>query len=187
MQDIYEYFKYEMPQEYKDKLTLEFIEQFQYELHMIYGLSLDQFVSDSPLLNCQGTQGWDVAFRLACEKTNNQELYDYYASLSWDKADHFDEKIINMFLKTAIMLPYNMNMFNLIVEKTRYNKDDIGYCEVCGRIYPKKFLETKIEESDMWRGEVVICKHCICQRDSQNKNANNYYLDAVNRWKNKRK
>lgn len=141
---------YYIPKKYKKMIDLNFLQYFQYELHLMFGLSLNDFRDTGPLSN-QGTAGWHDCFVKTCINFNKNELLNYYESLDWYQSDLFDDELADMFIQYKISL--DKSILDLILEKLRYEENEIFQCHVCGKYYPIDFLS--LEEP-----RYNCCHHC---------------------------
>ena len=169
--------EYRIPEDKKKLITDEFLREFRNQLFRIYShMSLDSFAESG--VTIATTHGWIAAFGKACLLTHNEELLNYWRSLSWYDSDKFNGEIYDMLIDKGLVL---CDIFSLIEEKMKIKKEDLVYCNTCGKLYSKDMV-VKIEDGE---DEVFYtryrCLHCQDLRDTKEENRVNtdYYRNIL--------
>lgn len=150
---------YEMPDNIKSMITIEFCTQFLKELHQIFGASVED--SDMDYYVYQGsTAGWGAAFANTCRKLNMIELYKYYLNLEWFDSDIFDGELEDLLVEYKLIIGGFLS--EEVARQNNLQPDDVICCEHCGKyILTKDSVEHKVElENDPDPYTEEICKTC---------------------------
>lgn len=148
---------YKIPENYLKIMDTKFCTAFIKELHVIFGISLEDFNWDS-VGYCEGTAGWYVAFTNTCRKLQLDELFLYYRSLPWYDSDNFDAQLSEKLVTENLLLP---ELY--IAEVARQNHveiDDIDTCECCGKTYRKCDMIDSTETEDEYDEPSYLCLSC---------------------------
>lgn len=148
---------YKIPENYLKIMDAKFCTAFIKELHLIFGISLEDFNWDS-VGYCEGTAGWYVAFTNTCRKLQLDDLFIYYRSLPWYDSDNFDAQLSEKLVAEKLLLP---ELY--IAEVARQNHveiDDIDTCESCGKIYRKQDMVASSEAEDEYDEPSYLCHSC---------------------------
>ena len=95
--------KYTIPSHIRSMITPEFCAQFLKELHIIFGVSVEDTDMDYFVYQ-GGTGGWAVAFATACRRLGLDELYRYYTELEWFDSDVFDGELEDILVEYKLIL-----------------------------------------------------------------------------------
>lgn len=166
---------YSIPGEIKSLIDRSFLEALRNELYWVFNLSLGDYAYDSAASN-GGTGGWDVAFGLACIKTNKKEIYTYYRSLPWYDSDIFDGEVEEMLINERLVRRgYELEH---IREELAIEETEIGCCDFCG----KYFFEDQLIDHTFDDGCAIrICHKCdiVKFHPEQNECASDYYKSGI--------
>lgn len=175
---------YKIPQEYRSMCDKKFLEVFRHELYKIYNLSLQDFSSDSVLID-GGTCGWNTAFGMACLKTNKSELFKYYITLDWYDSDLFDEEIRILMEEYKLVLKGTLE--NFIAQNLNLDISEFTYCSKCGKYFlitdmtrDKELYQTYVdcEAIEEAKYDCYICDECRDKDIEKYPNANTYYRES---------
>lgn len=174
--------EYTIPDEIKNKITMEFLIEFRNQLFRICGYSLSDFAENSAPANTS-TSGWHAAFGVACLNTHNDWLLDYWNSLEWYDSDIFDSELTDMLVKKHLILAESTT---IIAKELGVKEDDLVYCEKCGGVHLKELCSLLPDDDDFYVEDLYpqyICPHCLNIKETKNGNerATDYYKDALER------
>ena len=144
-----------IPDEYKVKLTMEFMSQFFHELHDIFGTSLTPSGGPDYYKN---RLGWEWALKSACEKCNCPEFYQYYTNLPLKDLKELDNILCDRFAELKLVLPIGVDILDFIALHTRYKKEELDICPACGRINSKSYMK---EFPGVFRDKNYYCIWCV--------------------------
>lgn len=145
--------EYTMPKEFKGMITYDFCKQFLKELHLIFGISLQNFDYDSVSL-MEGTSGWNVSFSNVCKQQKKDELYKYYCFLPWYESDIFDSELTQILVENKLLLPFSE--IDEISRQLKIDINDITCCGTCGRYFTAASGDViEIDEFEH------VCKECL--------------------------
>lgn len=94
-------FEYEIPIGIKTELTKEFVIDFLSMLTNIFDLKQPMFFEC--LINFEGTHGWVMAFKYACQKHNMEDVFAYYNQLEWYDSDLFDDEFASLIVEYSLV------------------------------------------------------------------------------------
>ena len=140
--------EYAIPANIKSMVSPEFCSQFLKELHIIFGVSVEDADMDYFVYQ-GGTSGWAVAFDTACRKLSLSELCKYYAQLPWYDSDGFDCDLADILVEQKLIL--GGFMFEEIARQNQIDKDLVQCCDKCGKYY---------HVDDMVRHEIDLAIEC---------------------------
>lgn len=95
-------FEYKIPQEIKVEFTKEFMTYFLARLAIVFDLE-DSMLDAEHLFNLEGTCGWVVEFKNACQKYNLEYIFVYYDQLEWYDSDLFDDELGNLLVDYGLI------------------------------------------------------------------------------------
>ena len=95
---------YKIPADVLEKIPDYFWPAFAGELLSVFGLHIYQKNDgiNYDLYHISGTMGWNVAFKMACNKVGIQWLYQYYDALQWWESDQFDGEIEDLLIVNVL-------------------------------------------------------------------------------------
>lgn len=171
--------EYSIPENIKDLITDEFLQEFRNQLIRIHGYwSIETFAEEGIPTNTS-TRGWYAAFGKACLLTNNEELFDYWRALPWYDSDIFDGELAEMLIERHFILG---DLGKVIKEQLGIKESDLRVCCDCGKWYTKDMvveLTTKEAEEEI-SGYRCLCCNDIRNTKDGNKNATDYYIGILN-------
>ena len=100
-----------MTETYFPELNEEFLRTLKANLIAVFQknsqLNMDpaDFDGEELWINLGGTVGYGLAFTMACNSFELENLRQYYASLLWDESDHFDSEILDLAIKLGVVKP----------------------------------------------------------------------------------
>lgn len=147
---------YEMPKEYKDMCTIDFLTELRnqlFRMHEYYHLGL--FADEGIPINTS-TAGWYAAFGKACILCDKLELLKYHKTLEWFDSDIFDDELSNMLIDNHLILDFHEAYFKKYLN-LEYEKD-YDYCVDCGKYYFSKDLSIALEQIDEEDKSCTNCK-----------------------------
>lgn len=169
--------EYTIPENIKELITNDFLREFRNQLFRIYDhMSLDTFAESG--VTIATTHGWTAAFGKACLLTGNEKLLNYWRSLSWYDSDHFNGEVYDMLISKGFLLG---DIFTLIEEKMGIKKEDLVYCNDCGKLYSKDMVVRIEEVDDDTRFSEYRCMHCHDKKETaeENRISTDYYRNAL--------
>jgi hypothetical protein len=155
----YDITEYEMPQNIKNCITKDFCKQFMKELHMIWGISLQDFYYDS-VAYLESTGGWYEALATTCRKLNQDELFLHYYQLPWYDSDLFDYQLSMILCDYKLLLPEDET--SEIARQHNIPIENIGVCDKCGNNFLKSDLNDIEDECVLSQ---YICKTCDNEKE----------------------
>lgn len=170
--------EYSMPENIKALITDEFLQEFRNQLIRIHEYwSIDTFAEEGVPMNTS-TSGWYAALGKACLLTNNEELFNYWRTLSWYDSDIFDGELAEMLIERHLILG---DLGKVIEEQLGIKESDLRVCCDCGKWYTKDMVvELTVEEAkeEMSGYRCLYCNDIRNTKDG-NKNATDYYRDIL--------
>ena len=170
--------EYSMPENIKALITDEFLQEFRNQLIRIHEYwSIDTFAEEGVPMNTS-TSGWYAALGKACLLTNNEELFNYWRTLSWYDSDIFDGELAEMLIERHLILG---DLGKVIEEQLGIKVSDLRVCCDCGKWYTKDMVvELTVEEAkeEMSGYRCLYCNDIRNTKDG-NKNATDYYRDIL--------
>jgi hypothetical protein len=159
--------QYTIPPHIKEMITPEFCAQFLKELHIIFGVGVEDTDMDY-FVYLGGTAGWSVAWATACRKLGLDELYKYYSTLPWYDSDVFDGEIEDILVHNNLIL--GGFLYEEVARQNNIPQGSVISCAKCGRYYHlnnviKNEIDLEIEGDDEPYIEDV-CKSCANIEDA---------------------
>lgn len=93
------YFDYEIPDDIRSAITLEFSKVFFEQLNKIF--NSDNYMEQykwffQEVFYFEGTHGWNTAIKNTSQIVGCPQIYDYYCTLDWYDSDLFDDKLFDI-------------------------------------------------------------------------------------------
>lgn len=163
---------YNMPDNIRAMITKDFTTQFIKELHMIFGVGVDDTDMDYFVYQ-GGTSGWAVAFDTACEKLKLDELCRYYHSLAWYDSDIFDGELEDILVEHKLVV--EGFLADEIARQYNLEKDDVVVCDRCGKYCNKNNIEKitvhyspdkNIGLDEPFDDVEFVCKSCLGEENT---------------------
>jgi hypothetical protein len=149
--------KFNIPEDIKELMDVEFQRCFLDEMHMVFGWAIDTFGCDD-LFNMEGTAGWNKAFKYTCQKTNHPDVLKYYNSLNIDDSDNFDDAFLDMMMEGSQVLPGWES--DEIEKQYALSSTEFEKCCKCGGYYINRDLDQVVDEETGEAASASICKGC---------------------------
>lgn len=144
----------EIPMNIKNLIDYDFCKAMIYELHMIWGISIQDFGCSS-IANMENSIGWIQAFLSSCRKTSKGTLYQYYNTLTWYDEEMFDAYIVSAIIEHKLILPSNeVDAYSEMFSK---DKKDIIFCnQIRDFTFREKCNESGCDLSKL-NGQICFC------------------------------
>ncbi len=95
-------FEYEIPEQIKNLITIDFSIDFKKNLDRIFKINTKETIN-SRYFYLEGTYGCNEAMESSCSKFKLDKLYKYYRSLPWYDSDLLDDELCRTLVKYKII------------------------------------------------------------------------------------